>query len=205
MTKLLGMLCMTLAVSLIATADTPTLQVASGGMTLSDVAPGTTIVWLAIVLDRENYAEKVTISRGSGVASSNRNLQVPAPVEGSTNAIWAVSTIDGEAALASTTPGMSASTRPIDVSAGVGQTTFAVVGARPELLYVRNGKAWVFSGADGGAKDGDGAADGTTTVSLAAMSSFYGDQQPPATIAAGDLILLIDFPTRRSSAIRVTQ
>ena len=61
----------------------------------------------------------------------------------------------------------------------------------------------MFAAADGSESDADGKADGWITVRLTSMRPLEGNPHPPATTAAGDLILLVEPGEMRSAAIEV--
>jgi hypothetical protein len=199
------LICLILAISTAAGGAPPQIQFAAGGATLTDVQPGTSIAWMALVLDRANYQEKVKVFRGVDVATQGRTLKIAAPNDRSGNAIWTFATVDADIALTAATPSLNASTRAVEVEATEGATSLVIKGARSEVLFVRRGAAWTFSGADGGPKDADNSADGRITMTLNALASLHGNRPAPQAIEKGDLILVIDFTTRRSSAIRVSR
>jgi hypothetical protein len=188
-----------------ASAAPPQIQFAAGGATLTDVPPGTRIAWMALILDRADYQEKIRVFRGVDIATPGRSVKIAAPDGRSTDAIWAFAAVEGDVALTASTPMLTASTRAIEAVAVKGAASLVIRVARTEVLYVRRGSAWTFSGADGGSKDADNTSDGSITVALSALTSLHGNRPAPQAIEKDDLILLIDYTTRRSSAIRVSQ
>jgi hypothetical protein len=186
-------------------ANRPSATFTAGDVTLRDVAPGTRVAWMAMLTDRDHYRDRVQVLRGVDVVTPGHTMTVAPANAKPDHGIWAFAAVDGDVTLTAVAPEFVASTRAIDVNAVEGAPSLTMNGARAELLYVRKGSAWKFSAADGGPKDFDNTANGRITIALSALENLHGNRPAPSSIERGDMILLIDFTTRRTATITVGQ
>ena len=193
------------AASFAAIGDPPRVDFTAGDVTFNDVKPGTHIAWMAMLIDNDHHRDRVQVLRGVDVVTPGRNLQVAPRNAKPDHGIWAFASLDGDVTMTAAAPQFVASTRSIDVTAAEGASSLVMTGARAEVLYVRKGSAWKFSAADGGGLDSDAIADGRITIALSALEPLHGNRPAPAAIERGDVILLIDFTTRRTATITVGQ
>lgn len=192
-------------VSTLAVGDPPRVDFTLGDVTLNHVKPGTRIAWMAMLIHPANYQERVRILRGVDVVTASEKMRIAAPDVKHDHGIWTFAAMDGDLKLTAVAPEFVASTRSIEVDAAEGASSLVMIGARAEVLYVRRGSAWKFSGADGGTKDSDGIADGRITIALTSLENVHGDRPTPTVIEHGDVILMIDFTRRRTAAITVAK
>lgn len=192
-----------IATSLVAAGAPPSVAFTAGDVTLHDVQPGTRVAWMAMLIDRDHYRDRVKVLRGIDVVTPGRSMKVAPADAKPDHGIWAFADVDGDLTVTAVAPEFVASTRSIDVTAAEGAPSLAMNGARAELLYVRKGSAWKFSAADGGPMDSDNMANGRIAIALSAMENVQGNRPAPSTIERGDVILLIDFTTRRTATVTV--
>ncbi|HEU4886917.1 MAG TPA: hypothetical protein VFV49_03450 [Thermoanaerobaculia bacterium] len=191
------------AASVAAAGAPPRVDFTIGDVTLNNVKPGTHIAWMAMLIDRAHYQEQVRILRGVDIVTPAEQMRIAAANAKHDQGIWTFAALDGDLTVTAAAPQFAASTRPIEVVAIEGAPSVSMKGARAELLYVRRGSAWKFSGADGGGQDSDGVADGRISIALSSLENVHGGRPAPATIENGDVILLIDFTKRRTASITV--
>jgi hypothetical protein len=181
------------------------VEFAPGEVTLKGLDPGAKVAWMAMIIEEEHYQEKVRILRGVEIVSSARQATITRSGEKVDQGVWIFADLDGKLKTTAAAPGFTASQRSINVEAIPGATSLIIAGARAEVLYVRNGSAWKYSGADGGRVDADGIADGRIAMALHMLEGLHGSSAAPASVEDGDVILVMDFTKRRSTAIKVGQ
>jgi hypothetical protein len=187
-----------------AAADGPEITFTGEGVTFGGFAPGRKIAWIAITREKSGSHGSVRLSSGIEPVRPNGAAVVSAHDADKKHAIWAAVEIETGAALRRATSRDSVSSEAIAITADPQSTSMLVGSSRAAILWVRpNAGAWNISAYDGGAYDADGLVDGTITVDLQSMWRTHGNPHPPATLSAGDVILVIDPAEMRSASMEV--
>lgn len=189
----------------------PEIVFEAGGVSVAGLTPGGEAVLFAVARRALGYhqrverVEEVLVADGEGVA----RFEIPEGVP--VTAVWAVVDLTTGELAAGPSPGFSRSVRPFPTAGlrgrgGVpGRLSAALEGA--QILYVRPGEgAWGTALLDGGVYDQDGADDGAFEVSLVDLVAVgtSGSAAPPAEVAAGDLVVVIDSTDLSLFTLRVT-
>lgn len=184
----------------------PNVEFGPDGITILNVQPGTKVAWMSLTRSRVASHTLVRIDRGIEVAKPSRKAAVARVGADKSRSIWVIAAVDEDLAGAAISPGYSSSPSSIDVVAAVGSGTFAVISPEVELMYVRpKSGAWFLSATDGGLGDLDRVQDTTITISLQSLEKVQGNPHPPEATAPGDLILMIDPRSNRTTVIKVSQ
>jgi hypothetical protein len=187
-------------------AGKPNVEFGPSGVTFLNVQPGTKVAWMSLTRTHVASHTELRIDRGIEVAKPSRSAVVTRAGADQARSIWAVASVDEDIAGTAVVPGYSASPSSISVVATAGSGTIAVVSPEVELMYVRpKGGAWFISATDGGLGDTDLQQNTVITISLQSMERVQGNPHPPAVTAAGDVILMIDPRSNRTTVMKVTQ
>jgi hypothetical protein len=118
--------------------------------------------------------------------------------------VWAVGGIDEPMTVVRSGARCGMSAEPIKVIAQSGADRITVHSSIVFGHYLgRKNSAWRFSLRDGSDLDGDGTVNGEIVIALSAMGKLQGSPHPPASIAVGDTLLLLDSDRMRAAAIEV--
>jgi hypothetical protein len=187
-------------------AGKPNVEFGPDGVTFLDVQPGTRVAWISLTRTRVASHTELRIDRGIEVARPSKSAVVTRAGADQSRSIWAVASVDEDLAGTAVAPGYSVSPSPIEVNAAAGAATIAVVSPEVELMYVRpKGGAWFISATDGGVGDTDLQQNTVITISLQSLERVQGNPHPPASTAVGDVILMINPRSNRTSVMKVTQ
>jgi len=174
------------------------------GVTVSQLKPGTKLAWLALTRERVGHHSVLHTFRGFEIATPAGAIPIGRRGADRSRSLWLLASVDGEFATSSVPPGYSASSMPMESVAMADATAITVDAPAVELLYVRpRGGAWFLSAADGGTADADSRKDAVLTLALQSLQPFQGNPNPPASVAEGDLILMIDPLDNRMSVVKV--
>jgi len=189
----------------------PEIVFEAGAVSVEGLTPGGEAVLFGVARRALGYhqrverVEEVLVADAEGVA----RLEMPEGVP--VTAVWALVDLTTGELAAGPSPGFSRSVRPFPTAGlrgrgGVpGRLSAALEGA--QILYVRPGEgAWGTALLDGGVYDQDGADDGAFEVSLADLVAVgtSGTAVPPAEVAAGDLVVVVDSTDLDLFVLRVT-
>lgn len=190
-----------------ALAQQPDIRFGPGGVTMLNVEPGTQVAWMSLTRTRSENHSVVRIDRGIQVATSARKADVARPGADQSRSLWVMAAIDrDDLAGSAISPKYSISPDPVPIAAATGSATLVVASPEIELMYVRPRRgAWFISATDGARGDVDRTPDAAITIALESFEKVQGNPHPPETIAAGDLILVIDPRSNRTAIIRVAQ
>jgi hypothetical protein len=180
----------------------------STGMSLSDVQPGARVAWMTLTRERVAYHSKLRIQRGLEVADASGTVAIAQPGVDESRSLWLAAAIDDTAGLAldAASPGYAKSVSPIHTVAAVGATGITIESRQVEIIYVRrNVGAWFLSAMDGELGDQDDNRNAVITISMQSLEPFEGNPSPPASVAAGDIILILDPYNNRTSMLTVSQ
>ena len=166
--------------------------------------PGTKIAWMALTRERVGNHGRLTISRGLEVATPAGNVAIGRPGVDRSRSVWVMAAIDEALTVSTIPPGYEISPFPIEAQAIAGAERITITSPSIELLYVRrHGSAWFFTASDGGPADADGEQNTRITVALESLKALHGNASPPKTVGQGDVLLMIDPVSNRSSTVEV--
>lgn len=193
------------AIAIDAYCAKPNLEFGPGGVTILDVQPGTKIAWMSLTRTRIANHASVRIDRGIDVATQSKKAVIARAGADQSRSLWVLAAVDEDLAGAATAPTYGGSPFPIDVTAPAGSATISVVSPEVELVYVRpKGGAWFISATDGGIGDVDHVQNTVVTIALDSLERLQGNPHPPDVTAPGDIILMIDPRTNRTSVVKVS-
>ncbi len=199
-------LALLIMVAICVFAGQPNVEFGPDGVTILNVQPGTKVAWVSLTRTRVANHTELRVDRGIEVATPSKKAAIARAGADKSRSIWVMAAVDEDLAGSAVAPGYSKSPSPIGVVAVAGSGTFVVISPEVELLYVRpQGGAWFISAMDGGLGDQDRVQNTTITVSLESLEKVQGNPHPPNVTEAGDLILMIDPRSHRTSVVKVTQ
>jgi len=189
----------------------PEIVFDAGGVSVAGLTPGGEAVLFGVARRALGYHQRVERVEEVLVADGEGSARFEMPEGVPVTAVWAVVDLTTGEIAAGPSPGFSRSVRPFPTAGlhgrgGVpGRLSAALEGA--QILYVRPGEgAWGTALLDGGVYDQDGADDGAFEVSLADLVAVgtSGTAAPPAEVAAGDLVVVVDSTDLSLFTLRVT-
>lgn len=182
----------------------PEVTFSAGAVAIRGLSGGARVAWLAVVREPRSYSTSVHVLRGTDVATPGGVVSVPVSGAAVSRALWVMADIETGASLEISAPGYATSIRSIDIGAVRGEAFLTVASPQVKVLLVRPGLgAWFGSAYDGGAGDADGVPDAQIRLSFATLQSESDHSAPPATLAPGDVLLVIDPLAMRTSGIEV--
>lgn len=183
---------------------TPRVLFNDDGLRIAQVKPGSRVAWLAMIREPRNFRIRTRILRGIGPVTPDSEFAIAYKEAAGTYGIWAIADVANGTGVHAKPDSMPVSRRPLPVKAEAGATSITIAATAVEVLYVRPPEgAWSFSIADGGEDDADGTQNGSVVIALASFRALEGTLAPPETIAAGDLVLVIDSRRLRTATIEV--
>lgn len=178
----------------------------SSGVRVEGLKPGTRIVWMALTRTRVGNHARLSMSRGSEIATPAGKVAIGRPGADKSRSLWALAAADDALALSSTPSGYVISRASIQARAEKGAESIAVDSPAIELMLVtRPGHAWFVTAADGGAGDADGVQNTTIQVDLGSLEALHGGGRPPSSLGEGDIILMIDPVANRIATVEVAK
>jgi len=180
---------------------------AGGPPSVRGLARGTKIAWMGMLRERAGGRSRMTVLRGVEPVTPDGHLTVGRTDRDFSRSIWLVAELDGPAVLQGGAPGYPAARDSIAVRAVNGEAVITVHSPSIHLTCVRRkgGGVWMFAASDGSSVDADGLQDGTIVIRLDALVPYRGNPNPPATLLAGDLLLLLDPKGNRATAREVSE
>jgi hypothetical protein len=201
-----GVLLLLALTAISASGAAPNVAFGPDGLTVLDVTPGTKVAWMSLTRSTVANHTSIRVDRGVEAAMPSNGAAIARSGAEQAHAIWVIAAIDDDVAGTAISPGYSASPSPVPVIAAADASTISVVSPEVELLYVRpQGGAWFLSATNGGIGDQDHVQDTVIKISLQSLEPAEGSPNPPATTAAGDLILVIDPRSNRTAVVKVGQ
>lgn len=198
-------LILPLAVATYVSAAVPSLSFGPAGVTMANLQPGTRVAWMSLTRTPASaYHSRIELDRGIGIAEQTSLAAFPKAAADTTRSLWVVAAIEQDIAGAVASPAYKASPSAIAVTATNGANTISVVSPSVELMLVRpNVGAWYVGATDGAGNDQDDLQNTTIAISLQSLQALDEGDGPPATIANGDVILLIDPRRSRTAVVKV--
>lgn len=190
----------------------PTVTFEPQRVVAKGITPGSRVMFFAVGLDPQGYesnvvrwAQAVTDDARLGTAALELGRKVP------WKSIWVVVDLTNNQYTVASPAGFPA--RPAPLSPGLLRKSasgdvdrLAVERSFADALYVApGGGAWTIEARDGHDTDGDGAADGTTTVALQRMQPVESAGGKASRITPGGLLFVLDFSRMDVLAIRVNE
>jgi hypothetical protein len=179
-----------------ATEAGPTLDIESDGVRIRGLAAGQQLVWTGIVRTSDGSFERVKVVRGIGTVDASGDLSIDATIADGARTEWLLSSLDPGAATPALRVGTNAEADPEEIKITPGTGSVFVEAAAIDFVYIHNGHAYYFWGADGSSRDTGPTQDGIVEVVLKDMLKFplhAGDPPPPQQVSAGDKIQVIDL------------
>lgn len=183
---------------------TPRVDFDQEGVRVAQIRPGGRVAWLAMIRESRDFRIRTRILRGIGPVTPDSQFAIAHKAAEGAHGIWAIADVAAGIGVHARPASMPVSRRPLPVEAIAGTGAVRIAATAVEVLYVRPPEsAWSFSVADGGEDDGDGMQNGSVVISLSSLRPIEGDLAPPETIAAGDLVLVIDSRRLRTATVEV--
>jgi hypothetical protein len=186
----------------------PTLAIESDGVRIRGLAAGQQLVWTGVVRAGTGSLERLRIVRGIGTVDASGDLSIDATIADGARTQWLLSDLDPSAATPTLRVGTNAEADPQEIIINPGTGSVFVEAAAIDFVYIHNGHAYYFWGADGSSRDTGPTQDGIIEVVLAEMFKFPlhdSDPPPPAQVAPGDRILVFDLYEERTGEKVVPQ
>ena len=200
-----------LALTSVASAQSgPTIELQSDRVQVRGIAAGEQVVWTALVREDRGHYESTRVVRGTGTANARGELSIDEVLPSKTRTQWLFSILGDKGSGQTLRAGTNGEAEPDEVviSATPGAAFVLVEAAALDFIYIHNGFAHYFFGADGGDFDADGEQNGVIKVVLASLKKFPmhdSDPPPPANVQSGDKILVIDVYELRNGSRVVSQ
>lgn len=195
-----------LVVSLIAFtagASSPQISFDLEGVLIQGVRPGSKVAWISIGRRHVDHFGELNIRRGISPANAG-SLTVKQQNASSESTLWIVASVEDGAIVRAGAAGYEPSAVPLLIAGAPDQPAFTIVAPAVELILLRpKAGAWSFSAVDGGAGDADGRENGAIVVRTVSMTAFRGNDDPPATLMPGDVILAVDVQSMRVGTLEV--
>lgn len=186
-------------------ADPPSLRFDSNEVVLNGAAPGNKISWVGMVREFSGPTPQIRIVRGLEPAKGKGELSLGKGFDPSCS-VWAVGGVDEPMTVVRGGELCGVSPEPIKVRVMAGDDRFTVYSSIIFGHYIaRKNSAWRFALRDGSDLDADGTVNGEIVITLSAMGKLKGSPHPPASIRAGDTLLLLDSESMRVAAVEVRQ
>jgi hypothetical protein len=178
------------------------------GVSLSDVAPGARVAWMTLTRERVANHARLRIQRGLEVADSGGTVAIAQVGAYESPSICLATAVDGAESrtLNVASPGFEKSVSSINAVALAGATGITVESRQVEIIYVRRQVgAWFIAAMDGGLGDQDGDQNAVITIPLQSLQPFDGNPSAPTSVATGDIILILDPYSNRTSMRTVSE
>jgi hypothetical protein len=200
MKRLLLILALSI-VTISARATEPTLNLGSGGASLTDVQLGRKFSWVGAVRERIDGLFHVRIVSGVDQASGSE-ISLGTGFDPACS-VWSIGAVDESTAIVRLGD-RCGSEETIEFTAIPGRHQIVVKSSVVFGQYIAAGdSAYSFALRDGSELDADGKINDEIAIELGSMIPSEVDTEAPQTIAAGDRVLLVDPEHMRAAAAEV--